>query len=155
MTEIKELQTRPRLTENEKLQSSFQRLSQLLEELRKKELPDALIQQINGYIDTANQEKGEPKDLRKTIKKQYSAIVKLIEKEMNLVPKNYYRNMWVGLGMTVFGMPIGLALGSAVGNIGFLAIGLPIGMVIGIAIGTEKDKKAANEGRQLDLEYEL
>jgi hypothetical protein len=35
---------------------------------------------------------------------------------------------------------------------GLLAIGLPIGMGIGIAVGTSMDKKAMNEGRQLDIE---
>ena len=34
----------------------------------------------------------------------------------------------------------------------FLAIGIPLGMAIGIGLGTGMDKKALEEGRQLDIE---
>ena len=54
--------------------------------------------------------------------------------------------------MSAFGIPIGVAFGSSVGNMGLLAIGMPIGMGIGIAVGAHMDKKAADQGRQLDLE---
>jgi len=33
-----------------------------------------------------------------------------------------------------------------------LGIGLPIGMAIGVKVGSNMDKKAFNEGRQLDFE---
>jgi hypothetical protein len=34
----------------------------------------------------------------------------------------------------------------------FMGIGMPIGIPIGLAIGSGLDKKAAEEGRQLDVE---
>ncbi|MFD2597795.1 hypothetical protein ACFSQ3_02435 [Sphingobacterium corticis] len=40
----------------------------------------------------------------------------------------------------------------SVGNIGLLGIGLPIGMALGLAVRATMDKKAKQEGRQLDLE---
>ena len=49
-------------------------------------------------------------------------------------------------------LPIGAAIGSVSGNMGVLGAGLPIGMGIGIAVGMSMDKKAINEGRQLDIE---
>lgn len=71
---------------------------------------------------------------------------------MKLVPKNYYRNLWMILGMTTFGLPLGVAFGLSLGNIGLLALGLPIGMVIGLAVGSSLDKKASENGKQLDIE---
>lgn len=153
--DIKTLQNQPNIETDKKLQSAFERFSQLLDELRKRKLPDTIVQEINRPINQANAANENPKASRKILKKQQYAIIKLLEKELKIVPKNYYRNTWIPLGMTTFGLPIGVALGTALGNIAFLGIGLPIGMAIGLAVRTEKDKKAAAEGRQLDLEYEL
>lgn len=153
--EIKQLPNSSKIGETKKLQSAYERLSQLLDELRKQDLPDYIIQEVNERTGLIIPERDEPKMLRKSLKKQHSNIIKLLEKELKMVPKNYYRNLWIALGMTTFGVPIGLALGAALGNMAFLGIGFPIGMVIGIAIGSEKDNKAQAEGRQLDIEYEL
>jgi hypothetical protein len=58
----------------------------------------------------------------------------------------------MAIGMSAFGIPLGVAFGTSLGNMGLLGIGIPIGMVIGMAIGSGMDKKAFEEGRQLDLE---
>jgi hypothetical protein len=68
------------------------------------------------------------------------------------VPKNHYRNVWLALGIAAFGVPLGVVFGASLGNMGYLAIGIPFGLSIGLAIGTGLDKKAADEGRQLDVE---
>jgi hypothetical protein len=91
------------------------------------------------------------KDLSRQVKKSQTGILQMIEKEMKLVPKNRYRNMWLALGMASFGVPLGVVFGLSLGNMAFLGIGLPIGMGIGIAVGTALDKKAADSGNQLDL----
>jgi hypothetical protein len=75
-----------------------------------------------------------------------------LEKELKVVPKNYYRTLWMALGMSAFGLPIGTAIGLFLGNIGLLAVGLPIGMGIGAVVGTNMDKKALAEGRTMDIE---
>ena len=54
-------------------------------------------------------------------------------------------------GFTGFGLPIGVAFGLLMGNIGLMGLGLPIGMAIGLAFGVTMDKKALNEGRQLNI----
>lgn len=54
--------------------------------------------------------------------------------------------------MSAFGIPMGVAFGLSIGNLGMLGIGLPIGMGIGVAAGTVMDNKAFKEGRQLDFE---
>ena len=66
--------------------------------------------------------------------------------------KNHYRNTWLALGMAAFGIPLGVAFGMSLRNLAFLGIGLSIGLAIGIAVGTGMDKKAFEEGRQMDLE---
>jgi len=68
------------------------------------------------------------------------------------VPKNHYRALWLVLGMSVFGLPIGVLYGFLIGNMGLLGTGLCFGMAIGVALGAGLDKKALKEGRQLDLE---
>ena len=54
--------------------------------------------------------------------------------------------------MSAFGLPIGVAFGLSLGNLGLLGIGLPIGMGIGVALGTFLDKKAKAAGKQLEVE---
>ncbi|WP_224483457.1 hypothetical protein [Robertkochia aurantiaca] len=65
--------------------------------------------------------------------------------------KKDYLNQWMALGMSVFGIPIGIIFSLAFGN--FAYIGIPIGMSLGMAIGASKDQEVAKENRQLPLEY--
>jgi len=125
----------------------------LLSELRKKEVPDSIIQTINNEVEEINISNSlTTNDLRKVIKKKQTAILRLIEKDLKLVPKNYYRTLWLALGMTVFGIPLGVLAGVFLGQPGLFAIGLPIGVAIGVTVGTAMDKTAAKENRQLNLE---
>jgi hypothetical protein len=140
------------IEENERLVKAFNQLDKVLTELREKQVPDEVISSINNAVDETNNFKGSEKELKKQIRKAQSGIIKLIEKKLKMVPKNHYRNLWLVLGMSAFGLPIGVALGASQGNNGMLGAGLPIGMVIGIAVGTGLDRKAFKEGRQLDLE---
>lgn len=80
-----------------------------------------------------------------------SSLLKLLEKELKLVPKDHYRTRWMVVGMSAFGLPFGVVFGTSLGNMAYLGLGLPIGMGIGIAIGASMDEKAKKEGRQLTL----
>ncbi|MBT8322649.1 MAG: hypothetical protein KJO94_04145, partial [Eudoraea sp.] len=71
---------------------------------------------------------------------------------LKIVTKNYYRNLWLALGMTVFGIPLGVAFGAAQDNMAFLGVGIPIGMAIGIGVGTAMDEQAKKKGKQLDID---
>jgi hypothetical protein len=88
----------------------------------------------------------------KAIKRRETNILKLVEKKHKIVPIHYYRKLWMVLGMSVFGLPLGAAIGITNDNMGMLGIGLPIGMAIGLAVGSGLDKKALAEGRQLGIE---
>lgn len=149
---INELRKRKGIGENKQLIDTYIQFEKLLTQLRKRKLPDEVVQAINTNIDLIDPDPGTEEDLRKQLRKTQSDILRLIEKELKLVPKNHYRNVWLALGIAAFGVPLGVVFGASLGNMGYLAIGIPFGLSIGLAIGTGLDKKAADEGRQLDVE---
>ena len=153
--ETKELDKRPNIDQDKKLTAAYAYFETLLIELKKKEIPSEIASSINVDIQELNSFSGSNIDLLKQLKKRQSSIFKLLEKELKLVPKNLYRNRWLVIGMSVFGIPFGLLFGISLGNMAFIGIGIPLGMVIGIAIGTGMDKKAFEEGKQLDIEIKL
>ena len=150
--EIKELLEKPIITENPKLNQAHIQFGKLLSELRKRELPDSIVQTINEEVDEINSISDSEKSIKKKISEKRTRIIKLLEKELKLVPINYYRNTWMAVGIAGFGIPVGVAFGVSLGNMAFIGIGIPLGMVFGMAIGAGMDKKALQEGRQLDIE---
>ena len=130
----------------------YSRIQDLFAALEGRQLSGVVVDKLNQDISAINSISSNDQDFTKFIKRRQSAIVKLLEKEMKIVPKNYYRNLWLAVGMAAFGMPIGVAFGTSIGNLGLIGVGIPVGMAIGIAIGTTLDKKAFAENRQLNLE---
>ena len=118
-------------------------------------IPSEIGNSINNLIDEINAFSGSDKDLLKLIRKQQTSIVKLVEKELKYVPKKLHMSRWLAIGMSAFGVPFGVVFGTAMDNMGFLGVGIPIGMIIGMAIGAQMDKKALEEGRQLDVEIQF
>ena len=143
------LNKRTILNHNKNLNSKYSQFGELINHLNKRELPSEIISSINGDIEIINSFTNSEKELRKLISKTQSRLITLLEKELKLVTKNHYRNTWMAVGMAAFGLPIGIVFGTNLGNMG---IGLPMGMLIGMAVGSRMDKKAYDEGRQLDLE---
>lgn len=131
---------------------AFDQLQNLLNVLRQKEIPDATITKINTQVNDLNSVSLTGNTLRRQIKKKQIAITRILEKDLKIVPINYYRNLWILLGMTAFGLPMGVAIGLSAGNIGLLGVGFPFGMGVGALIGMRLDKKAKAEGRQLAIE---
>lgn len=152
--QLNELTKIPERDQHPKLTKSLAPFNKLLAELRKKELPEKLVVIINREIDKINTVSGSEKELKKLVRKAQSAILEEIEKELKLVTRNHYRNTWMAIGMAAFGIPLGVVFGLSFGNMAFMGAGLPIGIALGLSIGTGLDKKAAEEGRQLDLEIE-
>ncbi len=151
MIEITDLKARPESISHSKSAITYKEFEKLLNDLKTRKPPQQIVNQINKSIEQINLSTLSGMQFEKMVKKEQMILLKSLEKEMKLVPKNYYRNMWMLLGFTVFGLPIGTALGLSLGNIGLLSIGLPIGMGIGAAIGTSMDSKAQKEGRQLNV----
>lgn len=139
-------------SDNPKTIATYNRLEQLLQELRTHNLPGEVIDDINKQIDGINNWVGNEK---KQIQQYTSALRKIIgilEKKLKIVPKKYYQNLWTPIGMSAYGLPLGVVFGLSLNNMAFLGIGLPFGLVIGIAVGVGMDKKAAREGRQLNFQ---
>lgn len=150
--ELITIKERPEYALNERQNKKSNCFSSLISELRKRPLSEKEVEAINNEIKNINASTGNEKDFMKTLAKSQANILKVIEKESKLVVKNHYRNLWLVLGMSAFGIPIGVAFGISIGNLGLLGLGFPIGMGIGVAVGTSLDNKAAKEGRQLDVD---
>ena len=148
---IIELKERQDISGDIKLSRVYDQLGELLKELKTKALPDKIIDSINQDIEELNATTIAGKELSRLVKQKQTKIIKLVEKELKIIPKNYYRSLWLAFGMSL-GVCIGVAFGISIGNLAFLGLGLPIGLGIGIAVGTAMDKKAFDEGRQLNIE---
>lgn len=143
---------KPELLTDTKTKALYDQLQQLLNELEKKKISAETVEKINRETVIINSTALRNKDLHKVLKQKQNDIIKLLEKEHKIVPKNYYRNLWMAIGMGAFGVPIGVAFGLLMHNIALLSIGLPIGLGIGVVVGSSLDKKAEAEDRQLDVE---
>jgi len=144
---LSELKQRTELTSDSKGGNRFRVFNCLLIEIAKKDIPDVIKEQINGSIEALNVHTQSDKELVRVIKAHQVKILKLLEEELKIVPKNHYRNLWMAIGLSAFGLPLGVVFGTALKQMAFLGIGLPIGMTIGV----EMDKKAIKEGRQLGI----
>jgi adenine/guanine phosphoribosyltransferase-like PRPP-binding protein len=127
-------------------------LATMLDDLRNRDLSESLVEAINKEVNAINTTEKTDYAFYKLVVAKYQLLIKLIEKEVKLVPISYYRNLWMVVGMSAFGLPFGLALSLALGGFSFLGIGIPIGMAIGIGVGKGMDNKAKDEGRQFDFE---
>lgn len=137
---------------DKKLDLEYSQFEKLLNDLNKRELPAVISSTINNNIEEINSFAGTDKELRKRIHKIQSQLIQILGKELKLVIKNHYLIIGLSVGMAAFGIPIGLVFGTIFENMGFIGLGLPMGMMIGMLIGFVMDKKAYEEGRQLNLE---
>ncbi|WP_417886068.1 hypothetical protein [Zunongwangia sp.] len=150
---MKKLTPRPDIGQHKKAYKAFSRFMQFLDVINQEERIEDLASDVEEKINTEIEKVNTVplKKLNSQTRKSQIKILQIIEKELKLVPKDYYRNTWLGFGIGAFGIPIGVAIGIALDNMGYLGIGLPIGLAIGLLIGIAKDKKAAKEGRQLKM----
>ena len=152
---ILELNPRFDLQNDPKSAAAFSQFSEMLKAVKEKELNSTVVTALNEGIQSINNTVLTGKYLTRLIKTKQQGILKLLEKEQKIVPKKHYQTLWMVLGMSSFGLPLGAAFGLALGNIGLMGLGLPIGMGIGLAMGTNMDKKALAEGRQLAFEAKM
>ncbi len=150
--EIIELQVPTDIESNKKLSSRCHVFEKFISELKAREIQPGIVELINQQIKKVNGSNGDVKLFSKELRMAQAHIAKLVEKELKLVTLGHHRTFWMMMGMSVFGLPMGVAFGASLGNMAFLGIGLPIGMAIGLAVGTSMDNKAKEEGRQLNVE---
>ena len=151
--EIKPLQINAAFSPVRKLSGKFESFQKLIDELNKNDIPAEMTISINKDVDDINRFVGSAKDTSRLLNKRQTQIATKLEKELKLVTINHHRNKWLALGMAAFGLPIGVAFGISMGNLGLLGIGLPIGLGIGVLVGMSLDKKAKESGKQLDVEF--
>lgn len=149
---INKCKTRENTDHNKKLVKAYSRIQLLIDELNKKEIPDQIATSINSQIKLLDSFEGSEKDLTRFINKTCTKILELVKKELGLVAKHYYQNLWMAIGISAFGMPFGILWFVVLQNPAFIAIGLPLGLPIGMAIGIQKDKKAKEENKQLQID---
>lgn len=126
-------------------------LQKLLSELQDRELPPEVIFDINLQISRLNAVDDNHNKLNFYFKLVRRKVLKKLSDDLDLVPKNYYRNLWLSLGSIVFGLPLGVIFSILLNNTTFIAIGLPFGLLLGIVVGLEMDRKAIENNNQLEL----
>ena len=149
--EILKLSARPGMFLDNQLKTEYDAFEKMILELEKKNLPTYIIILINHDIMEINYSSRSNKDLAVEMSKRRNEILQLISRELQIVPRNHYRNVWLAMGMITFGVPFGMMLGVLLENIALFPIGLPMGLIIGIVVGTSLDKKAFENGKQLDI----
>lgn len=153
--DIFKLNRKPEPHDTRKLVKAITMYQKLLDELDQHKLPDDMIEMINSETEAIESSNRIENHLASDIRRVLRRIVRTLVKRFKLVPKNYYRNIWTGIGMSAFGIPIGVSYGLAVDNMAFIGIGIGMGLAIGMAIGAGMDRKALKEGRQLNIDYEM
>lgn len=152
---LRSLRDRPGPPPEQRTRTQTDDFKQLLEALREKQLPDAVTGALNLQIDALNAFDGPEKEYRKALSNTRYKMLKYLEREHKIVPRNHYQKTWLALGLAVFGVPLGAAMGLALGNMAFMGAGIGAGLPIGMAVGAGLDKKAKAEGRQLDYESRM
>lgn len=150
--DLPQLIDRPELSKKHQVKR-YQNLKRLIELLSERDdVSGEIWTSFRERVEVLNDMGSEESKFNSTLRRTYNGMLQELAKKLKLVPKHYYRNMWMGMGMATFGVPIGVAVGTSVGNMGMMGVGISMGFAIGIAVGTGMDKKAEAEGRQLDME---
>lgn len=141
-------------TANQKLEKKYEYLFRLFSLVTDREISSESLENINACISRMNVEQKDAKTQLKALCRQQTMVLRHLEKNDRLVVRNHYRNTWLALGMAAIGLPIGAAIGTSQGNMSLMGYGMSLGMVFGLIFGSIKDKKAAKDGRQLDIELQ-
>lgn len=135
----------------EKDRESIRDFQDLIDAINSKNLSAETAELVQNKVQYLNSLEVSSKPFLKELKKVKKDILEVLQKKQKLVPENYYTSLWMALGMSVFGLPIGMVISSFTGKISFIAIGLPLGMTIGSFYGAHLDKKAVKENGILRL----
>lgn len=128
----------------------YSQFERLIIDLKEREIPAGIIQTINHEINLINSYTGKEKDFLRLVKNAQKDTLKLLEEELKLVPKLYYRNYW-----TVIGMVAGLLFSLTLSLLGFddtwnsFGLLIPLGLVFGSFAGNNKDEETKKNGLQL------
>ncbi len=145
---------RPGIADDKRLNASYRRVVPLVRALEQKYIPAENESRFNTVISEVNAVPDDGRTLSRAINRAHSRIATIAEQELKLVAPGHYQTLWMSIGLASFGVPFGMLFGLLIDNFGLFGIGLPTGLAIGVAVGAGMERKAAEEGRQLDLEGE-
>lgn len=123
----------------------------LLSEISHKDLTPEVEEKIEKIIEALNSWECYARGYLKEIEKAKTKILKILHKDLGIVPRNYYTGLWLSLGTAIFGVPFGLIIFMATGKAAFLGVGLPLGMFLGLGIGAYLDRKAKENNKMIFL----
>tara|TARA_R100000935_G_C2835473_1_gene167843 strand:- start:2102 stop:2563 length:462 start_codon:yes stop_codon:yes gene_type:complete len=138
---------------SEEIESNFQKFDVFLEELNKMELPPEVVVSLNTQLENLPLFSGSEEQFLIKLKNTKMVLLKILYQEVHVVPKSHYRDLWMALGLSIIGIPIGILFFLFLDNSIYIAIGIALGFVIGVLIGNYLDNQAEEEGRQLSKEY--
>ncbi len=118
--EILEPRERTDISEDQKLSKVYAEFGLLVKAIRKKQLTPTLISALNGNIERVNASTVGGKELMKLVSTSQKAMIKQMEKEMKIVPRNHFSKLWMVVGMSAFGLPFGVVFGLGLKNMGLL-----------------------------------
>ncbi|MFI2742164.1 hypothetical protein ACG2LH_05455 [Zhouia sp. PK063] len=124
----------------------------LLDELESHKLSTKTLQNIQKQVNKLNSMVCNEQLWDKQLKISYRKIIKLVKKDIDLVPKNYYLQHFVAIGLSAIGIPVGVLIGFLLNNMILISLGVPFGLAIGAAIGKHLDKKAFKQHKQLSID---
>ena len=150
--ELEGLKTRFFSDKKKAISKEYALLEQLVQELQHRDLPPEVIVEMNQEIERLNDVLDHHLKLYFYVKSVKKKVLNSLLNDLEIVPKNYYRNLWSALGMLVFGVSLGVVFTSILDKISAFALGLPIGMAIGLVIGIEMDRRALENNKQLEFE---
>ncbi|SDS46735.1 hypothetical protein SAMN04487764_2285 [Gillisia sp. Hel1_33_143] len=127
---------------------SISNLKMLIAEIKSKNIPEEVCYKINYQIDKVNSCAIDNSiKIQNLLDMTYHSILHIIKTDLGIIPKNYYRDLYTTLGMTIFGLPLGLLLTATLDNSINLVFGVVFGLIFGVILGTRKDKIAQQENK--------
>lgn len=135
---------------SQKLSKKFKRFYYLVSELQGHDLSKNTIDLVNQHIDSVNSTQKE-NALLKQIRSSQSKILKVLERKHGIAPRGYYKKFWAFLGVSVIGIPCGIALWFILDSIEFAPVGWALATLISFRIGRAKDGDVSKFGRQLNF----
>lgn len=147
--EINSVEIPPAEQINLKVEQQLRKLKKMIDELRTKNLQHVSIEFINDIIQKLYQLDFNSKTSRYKIGQFKREILNYLQKNEGMFAKGHFTALYMTVGMSAIGLPLGVVFGFAVDNLGLLGVGLPIGLALGLALGRKKDMRIKQEGKQL------
>ncbi|MCL2028427.1 MAG: hypothetical protein FWG79_08085 [Bacteroidales bacterium] len=159
---IIELKEKPNISNDVKLDRIYAVFQNFLEELRKRDWSNHPIEAvnrdaeaINRDIEKINSSSYTSNALRNLLKYKLGNIIMILRQNHKVVPQNYYRNQWTILTVIplcpfILWITTTTTMNDWIPSV-IISMGLIVAFIIGRSVAKNKDRKAFEEGRQLNI----